>query len=85
MENQSPRSHERSSLRRLSAGAAVTAIGVNVVLFLQTAMQMQAAPDVQSTIISAVDAFLPGAPRPPQTSPAPGTAGATPVATSHPS
>lgn len=83
MESRSRRSDEKNAVRRLTAGATVTAICLNVLLFLQTAMQTPF--DVQSTIISAINAFLPGEPRPPHTAPTAGVPGATPIATSRPS
>lgn len=84
MESRPLPSDENRVLRRFTTGAALTAAGLNVILFVQTAAP--APIDWQATIVSAVNAFLPGhAPRPPVTPPTAGSPGASPIATSRPS
>ena len=73
-------------LRRLTAGAVITAGGLGVALFTQTAVSATSSGDVQGAIVSMVGALFPGAGlRPASTSPSPAPPGTAPVATTHPS
>ncbi len=51
---------ERDQLRRLTVGTAVAAVGLNTVLFLQTAAGPLGAGDPTRAILSVIDAVLPG-------------------------
>lgn len=51
---------ERERLQRLTVGVAVAAIGLNTVLFLQTAAGPLGAGDPTRAILSVIDAVLPG-------------------------
>jgi hypothetical protein len=51
---------DRESLRRLTVAAAVTAIGLNALLFLQTAAGPLGSGDVGKTIASLISAVFPG-------------------------
>jgi hypothetical protein len=71
---------ERERLRRLTVAAAVAAIGLTGVLFLQTAAGSLGSGDPTQAIVSLISAVFPGLAAPTQTpSPAPD---ATPVAVS---
>ena len=51
---------DRERLRQLTVGAAVAAIGLNSVLFLQTAAGPLGSGDVGKTIASVINAVFPG-------------------------
>lgn len=53
-------SEERERLRQLTVGAAVVAIGLNSVLFLQTAAGPLGSGDVGKAISSVITAVFPG-------------------------
>jgi hypothetical protein len=77
---------EGETLRRLTFVATVAAVGLNVALFLQTAISQLGPGEVTSSIVSLVKAVLPGAGgiQPPAQNLGPGS-GAPPVAISRPS
>ena len=73
-------------LRRLTAGAIVTAGGLGVALFTQTAVSTTGSGDLQGAIVSMVGALFPGAGLgPASSSPSPAPPGTAPVAATHPS
>ena len=73
-------------VRRLTAGVVITAGGLSVALFTQTAVSSTGSVDVQGAVVSAIGALFPGAGlRPSSSSPSPASPGTTPVATTHPS
>jgi hypothetical protein len=63
---------QRLALRRLTVGAAVTAAGLNVLLFTQASVEQLGAGGVQDAIVSIAQGLFPGAGlRPPASAPVP--------------
>jgi hypothetical protein len=73
---------DRERLRRVTVGAAVAAVGLNSVLFLQTAAGPLGSGDVGKTVASVINAVFPGSGlAQPAATPLP-LPGATPLAVS---
>jgi hypothetical protein len=71
----------RETLRRLTVASAVAAVGLNAALFLQTAVGQLGPAEVDRTVLSVLNAFLPGSTlQPPAEAPSPAP-GAGPVVT----
>src|SRR4030088_641995 len=71
---------QRQALRRITVTSAAAAVGLNALLFAQTGVSQLGPGELQSAIVSAVNAFFPGTNlRPPSQTPSP-TPG-TPVVT----
>src|ERR1700694_585171 len=62
---------ERERLRRLTTAAAIAAIGLNAVLFLQTAAGSLGSGDLGATVASLISAVLPGSGAAPSATPRP--------------
>jgi len=73
---------QRETLGRLTAAAAVAAVGLNAALFLQTGIGQLGPAGVDQAILSIINVFVPGTGlRPPAQEPSP-SPGVRPVVTS---
>jgi hypothetical protein len=74
-----PGDHQRATLRRVTVGAVVLAVGLNVGLFVQTGISQVSAGSVDGQIIAFINGLFPGSTvHPPAQAPTPGT---NPIAT----
>jgi hypothetical protein len=63
---------QRQTLRRITTTAAAAAVGLNAILFAQTGIAQLGPGELQGAIVSAVNAFFPGANlQPPSQTPSP--------------
>ena len=69
-----PGDHQRATLKRLTVTSVVLAVGLNVVLFVQTGVSQVSTGSVDSQIISFINGLFPGSTaHPPAQAPTPGT------------